>query len=179
MERKITKISQQKKVCRNKPHFFHKDREKNINNGKISNLPANMSKDNTIFDKSVKLEKLPTGPTIPRPGPTLLKQVATAPNVDVKSIFCKDTNRSEKPKSKKYKTQYTWILANVARDKYLPSKWTEVTLWGWIICFISAIALFTPIIRRETFMPPPVEPAQAPINISRTRMVCENKGHWP
>ena len=30
---------------------------------------------------------------------------------------------------------------------------------------------------RETFMPPPVLPAQAPTNMSATRMNLENSGH--
>ena len=80
----------------NNSYFFHKEREKNINNGKISKRPASISNDKTIFDKSVKLEKFPVGPTTPRPGPTLLKHVATALNADVKSIFCKETNKNDK-----------------------------------------------------------------------------------
>ena len=37
--------------------------------------------------------------------------------------------------------------------------------------------VFSMIRKRETLMPPPVLPAQAPTNISRTRMVRENSGH--
>lgn len=32
-----------------------------------------------MLEKSEKAEKFPTGPSIPKPGPTLFRQVATAP----------------------------------------------------------------------------------------------------
>ena len=31
---------------------------------------------------------------------------------------------------------------------------------------------------RETLMPPPVEPAQPPTNISSTRIQRDSSGHW-
>ena len=34
------------------------------------------------------------------------------------------------------------------------------------------------ITRRDTLIPPPVLPAQAPTNIRRTRIVLEKTGHW-
>lgn len=36
---------------------------------------------------------------------------------------------------------------------------------------------FTAITHRETFIPPPVLPAQAPINMSRVNIPFENSGH--
>ena len=55
---------------------------KTVNN---SNLPMSIRKDNKIFARSGKCAKFATGPTVPIPGPTLPKQVATAPTDETKS----------------------------------------------------------------------------------------------
>ena len=46
------------------------------------------------------------------------------------------------------------------------------------MCFSSFFAIFPRISSRETLMPPPVEPAQAPQNMRQTRMTCEKSGQW-
>lgn len=53
---------------------------------------------------------------------------------------------------------------------------TVVTALGWSIRFISHNALLVRITSRATLMPPPVDPAQAPMNISITKMALENAG---
>ena len=68
--------------------YFRQDDGANNNNiGKISNRPANISKDKTSFETSDNDEKFPTGPTTFIPGPTLFKHVATAEKALVKSIL--------------------------------------------------------------------------------------------
>ena len=66
--------------------------------GKISSRPTSMSKDSSSLEKGEKLEKLPTGPTIYRPGPTLLMQVATAVNTVTRSICSRETSRQDSTK---------------------------------------------------------------------------------
>ena len=60
---------------------FQMEGANSSNMGKISSRPTSMSKDSSSLDQGEKLEKLPMGPTISRPGPTLLMQAATAVNV--------------------------------------------------------------------------------------------------
>ena len=48
---------------------------------------------------------------------------------------------------------------------------------GWIIRESSLRMVLNKITSRDTFIPPPVLPAQAPTNISVTRIVWESAGH--
>ena len=57
--------------------------------GNISKRPANITKDNKIFEKSFNPAKLLAGPTIPNPGPMLFKVATTALNADKKSGISK------------------------------------------------------------------------------------------
>ena len=41
---------------------------------------------------------------------------------------------------------------------------------------ISRLIDFIKIINLDTFIPPPVEPAQAPINIKKNKIICDNSG---
>ena len=63
-----------------------------IRSGKISSRPKSMAKERTIFEKSLYCAYEPIGPTIPKPGPMLLKQAATAEKFVSKSngAFSKD-----------------------------------------------------------------------------------------
>ena len=88
----INHLSQKKEVTKVifyyfKIIYFRQDDGANTNNiGKISNRPANISKDKTSFETSDNDEKFPTGPTTFIPGPTLFKHVATAEKALAKSI---------------------------------------------------------------------------------------------
>ena len=53
--------------------------------GKISKRPASISKHKSSFDGKEKAAKLPIGPTISSPGPTLFKQADTEVNDVTKS----------------------------------------------------------------------------------------------
>ena len=59
----------------------------------ISSLPRIMHRDSTILEKPENAEKLPMGPTISRPGPTLPMQVTTAVKVVPKEKLSTDTRR--------------------------------------------------------------------------------------
>ena len=88
----INHLSQKKEVTKVifyyfKIIYFRQDDGANTNNiGKISNRPANISKDKTSFETSDNDEKFPTGPTTFIPGPTLFKHVATAEKALVKIL---------------------------------------------------------------------------------------------
>lgn len=84
-------------------YFFHKVGERSISIGNISKRPTSISNDKTSFEIHDKLEKFPVGPTIPKPGPTLLIHVATDENAEVKSIFCKAIIKKDAQNMIKYK----------------------------------------------------------------------------
>ena len=48
---------------------------------------------------------------------------------------------------------------------------------GWSIFRISAKAAFAKMTTLATLIPPPVEPAQAPMNINITKMALDKGGH--
>lgn len=87
-------------------YFFHNEGDKSISIGKISKRPTNISKDKTILEIHERLEKLPVGPTIPNPGPTLLIHVATEEKAEVKSIFCNAMIKKEVQNIIKYNIKY-------------------------------------------------------------------------
>ena len=60
---------------------------------------------------------------------------------------------------------------------FLPFTLTIVTALGCSIRLVSCLMLLSRIISRETLIPPPVEPAQAPTTISESRTVLESSGH--
>ena len=61
-------------------------------------------------------------------------------------------------------------------DRGLPSNRTVVTALGCSIFRMSAREVLHRMTTRATLMPPPVDPAQAPMNIRITRMAWENTG---
>ncbi len=65
--------------------FFQVDGIMAISKGNTSSRPKIMAMDKRIFEASVKSANEPAGPTIPKPGPTLLKHVTEAVNNDSKS----------------------------------------------------------------------------------------------
>lgn len=79
-------------------YFFNLKKPKRNIIGNNSNLPASISKIKVNLERSDKEEKLPTGPTTPNPGPTLLKQVTTDVNILIKFNESKDKIITEKIK---------------------------------------------------------------------------------
>ena len=66
----------------------------------------------------------------------------------------------------------------VSESTGFPSLLTGTTARGWSIYFISRSPDLTSSISLPTLSPPQVEPAHEPTNISTTRRVWENTGHW-
>ena len=56
-----------------------------IRMGKISSLPKSISKQSTSLEKPEKKAKFSAGPTMAKPGPTLLMQVTTEVTLVIKS----------------------------------------------------------------------------------------------
>lgn len=54
------------------PHALQVDGAKRRMRGMISRRPATMPKERTSLENPLKPPKLPVGPMVPRPGPTLL-----------------------------------------------------------------------------------------------------------
>ena len=70
------------------------------------------------------------------------------------------------------------VPRTVLSSSGFPSNRTVVTAWGCSIRWISRKEDLSRMISRETLNPPPVEPAQAPQNMSITSTVREKVGHW-
>ena len=70
--------------------------------GKISSRPSSISSDRNIFENPVRLLKFPVGPSFPNPGPTLLKQVATADTISSKFRLSRPMMSIESPKRQTY-----------------------------------------------------------------------------
>lgn len=73
-----------------------------MRSGKISSLPASISKISTHFARGENREKFPVGPTSSRPGPILFKVAATAVKLVVKSYASSPSIRTEPAKIKIY-----------------------------------------------------------------------------
>ena len=153
--------------------------------GKISNLPANISKINTSFDHHEKSWKEPIGPTAPSPGPILfkvavtdVKPVANAPlSPWVRLPKSKEIIAKEITKMATYAIMYAWTERTTSSSTTLPSSIILLMRLGCKVLPISLPALLPKSNKRETLMPPPVLPAHAPINIKPTKIICENAGH--
>ena len=147
--------------------------------GNISSLPKSIAMDKTIFENGEYAAKLDAGPTAARPGPILLKQAAVAVKfVSISNIspVSKDKSIKITKNSKKYTVKYTLTPFMVWLSTVFPSNFTLPTERGWSIFLMSLKTVFMAIITLDTFMPPPVEPAQLPINIMVTRRVWERVG---
>ena len=71
----------------------HADGLKSRSIGKISSRPTIILNERTSFDNEERLEKLPAGPTMPIPGPTLLTQVKAALKDSPKERLSRVTTR--------------------------------------------------------------------------------------
>ena len=135
-----------------------------------------ISADKTSFDKTDRWLKFSTGPTSERPGPTLLMHVITDENVDVKSRLLRETNKIDIPIISIYTTKYTQVAETVSFSTTALSRRIDFTRLGLSALLNSRMLDLKRIIILPTFKPPPVEPAQAPMNISVMIMHCESTG---
>ena len=158
--------------------FFHVEGINKIIMGRTSSLPMSISAERTSFDKTDRWLKFSTGPTRESPGPTLLIQVTTDVNVVVKSRLLRETNKIDIPIISIYTTKYTQVAETVSFSITVLSRRIDFTRLGLSARLNSRMLDLKRIIILPTFKPPPVEPAQAPINISVIIMHCESAGHW-
>ena len=144
--------------------------------GKISKRPNNISKESTSFESTEKFEKLPAGPTMPRPGPILLRQAIIAVVVDSRSKPSNESKRTEPHMIARYATIYAVTPDKVSSETTFPFILTRQTARGWIMRRVSFFTIFPINNKREILIPPPVEPAHAPTNIKSTRIILEKLG---
>ena len=114
---------------------------------------------------------------MPRPGPTLLKHVAT--DEMVSSIFklLIEIKNIEAKRIITYTIKYPVTDLTVSSSRGFPSTLTLFTDFGLINLYIVFDVIFDKIMIRIILNPPPVEPAQAPTNINRSNIVFENPFH--
>ena len=77
-----------------------------------------------------------------------------------------------------YNARYAFTERITSVSTVLPSIRTRLTLLGCSASEISRPMPFNKSRIRDTLIPPPVLPAQAPTHISVTRIVLEKPGHW-
>ncbi len=116
------------------------------------------------------------GPTTSKPGPMLLMQAVTAVKVVTMSNPLRLKSRKETVKTIKYTVMKRWTLRICLSVRALPSNRVVVTALGWSIFRMSPQEVLAKMTIRATLMPPPVDPAQAPMNISTTKMPLEKVG---
>ena len=97
------------------------DGENNRIIGKISRCPTNISNERIILEKLDNVEKLPKGPTLPKPGPTLLITVKTDENVVSKSNPFIDINNTDMQKINMHDMKNTAVPLMLSSSKKLPS----------------------------------------------------------
>ena len=76
-----------------------------------------------------------------------------------------------------YSAKYEATLVIVALSTFLPSKRIDSTERVWSICFKLERTDLNNSITRDSLSPPAVEPAHAPVNISKNKIPFENVGH--
>ena len=144
--------------------------------GNISSLPIIIVSERIIFEKSEKKAKLQVGPTSSKPGPILLMHVITAETVVVRSYPSMDIRIVDKSEITQYAAKKRMVLESVRSDTVRLSMVTILTLRGCMSCFISRFIDLHMIMLREVLIPPPVEPAQAPVSISIKIITFEKVG---
>ena len=70
-----------------------------------------------------------------------------------------------------------YYIIYIPNTDILPFMVIASTFCGWINFCKSILIFLATIIIRDTLIPPPVEPALAPTNISKNKMILEKVGH--
>ena len=166
--------------------FFHVFLENKINIGYSSNLPAIISNVNINLENHEKSENPPAGPTAPRPGPILDIQDRDA--VIIVSGFASSLDIAGFQIEINNVQHIITIIYNIKNDtvesitflsRGLPSNLITSTLLGEIIDFIFDFEYLAIIKTLDCFIPPAVEPAQAPQSIKKSNMQSDNTGQLP
>ena len=98
--------------------------------GKISSLPAIISKQKTYFDKSEKPAKFPVAPTASKPGPMLLIVAATAVKLVFMLKLSSEITRTDTMYTKIYEIMKVFTERIVECSTSLPSNLTFLTVLG-------------------------------------------------
>src|SRR5918995_1301274 len=153
------------------PYLFQNAGDSRARAVKISNLPSSMHTARTKRPKGSTISKLSVAPTCPSPGPTTLNVAATAVTEEVSVRFsCRATRKAANAKIaiQAAKSPSTAILTPSDTVRLPMTK--GVTALGCTILKTSWSTVRKITITLMTFIPPAVEPAQPPTNISSTRV---------
>ena len=107
----------------------------------------------------------------------LFSVAATAVKFVVISKLSHDTINTENENKTMYAIMNIFTDRSVGSSIICPSICTFFIVRGWRILDISPNIDFTIMTIRDTFIPPPVLPAHAPMNIRSTRICLENSGN--
>ena len=107
----------------------------------------------------------------------MLRQVATEESASSNDRLLTDTNKTEMANRAIYRMKYPLVVRTVSSSIVLPSILILLTELGRTRLLSVLDAVLAIISIREIFRPPPVEPAQAPINISIMIMVFAKPLH--
>ena len=146
--------------------------------GKISKRPMSMARERTTLLRGEKAAKFSIGPTAPRPGPTLLRQVSAAVKDVVRSNPSKHTSRQPPPSNRKKRQKKTNTVFRVSSSTALPSSLTTLVALGWLRRLRERPAQRSMSRMREHLMPPAVLPAQPPRNMRPIKTSWDRTGHW-
>ena len=134
--------------------------------GISSRRPISISSDKTSLLAWERMEKFSSGPSMPRPGPTLLMHVSDAVNDSVKPRLSQLTTSVPASQTRMKLTKNTLAEEMTRSSTGRPSDLMTLMWFGWIRRFISRCRLLASSVMREILMPPEVDPAHAPVNIS-------------
>ena len=107
----------------------------------------------------------------------LLSVAATAVKFVSKLPFSKEIKSTDAANISTYSTRYTLTERRTSLPTFFSSRRITCILFGCTKEEISFLKFFHEIIILDTLIPPPVLPAQAPINISITNIDLDNEGH--
>lgn len=88
-----------------------------------------------------------------------------------------DTISTDAASINTYAAKYTFIPLSVSCPTFLPFSFTTVTAFGWSTLWISCLIDLIRMTKRHTLIPPPVDPALAPMNMIASSMVFDSSGH--
>ena len=106
----------------------------------------------------------------------LLNVARTAVSVVLPSKLSSDTSSTDAITRNTYRMRYVLTERMLSREMGLPSICMTLTVCGWSRRWISARAARKRIMSRETFRPPPVDPAHAPMIIKNTKITRDSSG---
>ena len=155
---------------------FHMEGAKISSMGYSSSRPSSIHQMSTSLDSQENMAKPPSGPTRLRPGPMLEMQATTPVKLVWRSKPSKDTTNTDWKVSMIYSAKNIRVLGTVSSSTTRPSSRTRLISLGRSMLFKSQTQDRTRIMIRETLMPPPVEPAQAPMNMISTSRAREYWG---